>query len=256
VGGAPLNAGRWALMTALCGVVLHSTACSTPPKSPAPPLALQLLDIQPAEASCHPGDFYQTGSITLQFDVLIEDGAVVERITLLRSESSRFGASFVDAEGDRAETFWRLDEDGNVLMTAHIDHQQNALTHFEPPLLLWPAELRPNETVTGESGMRVVDSRNPRKLRETGRATRTIAYIGNQRLKTPYGEYVAQRLESRVIADLRLADADERTVRFIVPGVGVVAEQTIEEVKILGAFTTTTRRSIILAAPAVPPAPN
>lgn len=222
------------------------TACSSPTKSEVRPSALHELDRLAAIGTASPGDAWVELPGAFHFSTLGENGSIIGRSVITRTVTDRFDAAFVDAEDKRAETFWRIDEHGNVVMTAHVNHDEHALSLFTPPLVLWHAEMPAGKPLVGQSNIRVVDSRNPQKLKETGKMTRTVTYIGDQRIRTPRGEFIAQRLESRVRADLRLADADERVTRFVVPGVGLVAERLVEDVKILNTLTTTTQRTIVL----------
>lgn len=108
-----------------------------------------------------------------------------------------------------------------------------------------PAQLYANDTFTSEAAMRVVDMNNPTKVREQGQARRAVSYVGDQRVRTARGELTAQRLEIKFIADMRFADAEERTILFIVPGEGVIARQTEVTVKVLGTLSNTQRRTLV-----------
>src|SRR5690606_40739134 len=81
----------------------------------------------------------------------------------------------------------------------------------------------------------------------SGTATRSVTYIGDQRIRTPMGEFVAKRIEVRFEADLRLATATERTILYVVPDIGIVAEHTEERVRALGLFNRSSDRQLVMS---------
>jgi hypothetical protein len=229
----------------MCGAALAMSACAGKPRTPAhAPPVLQMLEQLPASASVRAEDVYSTLEFTRTFVIVNDDGSHGGEVVLKRRETDRHGGGFSDDEGQESE-IWRVDAAGNVVLLAHHDGPEKAATHFRPPLVVMPPELRANQTFTSEAAMRVVDLNNPLKVREQGQARRAVAYMGDQRLRTARGEFTAQRLEIKFIADLKLADAEERTILFIVPGEGVVARQTEVTVKILGALSSTKRRTLL-----------
>ena len=91
----------------------------------------------------------------------------------------------------------------------------------------------------------VVDVRNTRRRLESGTARLSVAYTGDQRINTPRGEYLAHRIDVEFTADLRLVDVIDRTTYFVVPEVGVVAEERDEKITMVG-IPRRTRRSLVL----------
>jgi hypothetical protein len=114
--------------------------------------------------------------------------------------------------------------------------------------MVMPAVLPAQQPSTAHADMRVVDTENEKKVREEGRATRTITYVADQRIRTAHGEFDTKRIELHFRADLNLADVDELTVLFVVPGRGIVAEQSTETVKVLG-FGRPKKRTLIRSLP-------
>ncbi len=239
-GGESARIGRWAAVAAavMAGGAGAGLGCAGPtgiPDSsalvvlgdlaPGPPLAGR--DLYPFHAGAHAHlDLANTGAGT--------------PVCFVGRTTDRFEATFALDRGERHTEFWRRDEDGATLMTAVLEHEKRALTIFDPPLLIAPRELIPGAVEISDVGMRVVDPADPRRLRERGRATRQIVYEGDQRIRTPRGELVASRVRVRFTADLRLADARTDSTLWIVPGLGIVAEEHREVVRILG--VTTERR--------------
>lgn len=184
--------------------------------------------------------------------VLDEDGRIVEELTMRREPTDVQGATLAIHEAERRAQFVRADENGDMVLVAVLDQKERALSRFDPPLVLAPAKLEPGETRRSEAAMRVVDRDRPSRQREAGRAVREVRYAGDQEIQTPRGRFLAKRMETRFEADLRMASVDERTVTFIVPELGIVAEQSRETVRVLGAFGSTDRRTLLRADLAQP----
>ena len=100
--------------------------------------------------------------------------------------------------------------------------------------------------------VRVVGDDDPKKVREQGQAMRTVRFAGLQDLVIGSRQRQAIRLEIEFTADLRLADAVEKSTTFIIPGEGIVAEISHETVKVLGAFGKTSSRTIVITSPSEP----
>lgn len=229
-----------------CGLATLVCGCASKPRLDevrAP--ALQLFDRLPPHGFVRAADVYEPSESVRTYVVLDEDGRETGQVTVKRHATERLGAAFSDDEGAAESELWRFDDEGNIVMVAHVDELEKTITHFRPRLILMPPELNANDAFTSETSMRVVDLNNPLKVREQGQARRGIAYVGDQRLRTARGEFTAQRLEIKFIADMRMADAEERTILFIVPGEGVIARQTEVTVKILGALSNTKRRTLV-----------
>jgi hypothetical protein len=163
---------------------------------------------------------------------VIDDGELIVSC----SATSLHQASVACAEGDERTQFLRTEADGSIVMTAVHESSDHALSLFNPPLLIMPAALLPGLEHLATASMRVVDARSPRRVRESGTATRSITYVDDQRIRTPLGEFIAKRLVIHFKADLRMAVADESTTLWVVParGIGIVAQRSEEQVTVLG----------------------
>lgn len=229
-------------------MIAHTCACAAKPQTPIPPTPsshLEWLEQLPADGWVAASDVYDDGrESTHRCIVLDENGNQTSEIFVKRRATDRYGATVSDEAALESE-FWRRDEQGNIVLLAHIDQQEKTVTHFRPPLIVMPPQLRSNDTFTSEAAMRIVNANNPMKVREQGQARRAVSYVGDQRLRTARGEFTARRLEIKFIADLRLAQAEERTIFYIVPGEGVVVRQTEVTVKILGALSKTKRHTYV-----------
>ncbi len=180
-----------------------------------------------------------------KFTVLDQDGEAEEAIVIRRESTSEHAASIASSEGERRTEFLKRNDDGSIALTAAIDRKENALTIFEPPLTICPSTLLPNQPFSSESAMRVVALDNPRKQREKGVARRTISYTGDATIRTPRGEEPAAQIEIHFEADLRFADADERTTLFVSHSRGLVVQESTEKVTILGAFPREIMRTLV-----------
>lgn len=185
-------------------------------------------------------------STTRRYAVVNENGELGDSFFRATTQTERYGATIAQTEENQEIVYLKQDEDGTWLMPAHLDIQESAVSQFSPAIVLAPAQLNPGEQHTSQAAIRVVDRRNSARVKERGTAIRTIEYVGDQRVRTPLGEFIARRVEVNFLADLRLADAEEHTILFIDPDDGIIAEQTRRQVKVLGAFSTDNSRTIVL----------
>ena len=162
------------------------------------------------------------------------------------SPTDEHQAEFAVRQGAARTEYWARDEAGDIIMPVTIDHAENALTRFDPPLLIAPKTLQPGAPVEAEADMTVLDSRNLKRQRERGKAKRTIEYIDDQRIRTPLGEFRAKRIVVHFAADLRLADAENTTTYWLAPDLGIIAQLREEEVRILGLISTRKRTVFVL----------
>ena len=104
----------------------------------------EVLSMQPA-----------TGSLTAErFRPLISKHWTYERpnrdseteiVLYRRGSTQRFGAEWVTHQGNERSEYWRMDDQGNVVMTAVISHVDRAISLFQPPLIIAYRELSPGE---------------------------------------------------------------------------------------------------------------
>lgn len=160
--------------------------------------------------------------------------AETEFVLYRRGPTQQFGADWVTHQGDERSEYWRLDDQGNVVMTAVVSHVDRAISLFEPPLIIAYHELSPGESRRHEVLMRVVDARNPSRQRESGKAKQTVRYVGDFLIRTPIGEMPAQRVDVNFIADLQFADANTTSVIYVAQGRGTVVQQRLLTVRLLG----------------------
>jgi hypothetical protein len=174
------------------------------------------------------------------------DAAAGMEIVCSGRPTNEHDAEFALAQGDMRTEYWAHDEAGDIIMPATIDHHEQALTRFDPPLLIAPQTLESGMPIETEAGMVVVDARNPAQQRERGTAKRSIEYIDDQRIRTPLGEFRAKRIVVHFTADLTMADANNTTTYWLAPEEGVIAQLREEEVRILGLISNRKRSVLVL----------
>ncbi len=236
---------RFGFALILPALMIGGCQSTAPAPIHTPTSALQLFETLPAEGSVLLHDL-RPAAASRVFALLDPSGAIGKEVKYTRAPTNLHDATETNTEEGREIEFTRIDENGNVIMPAHIDLGENALSLFTPPLVMAYAELPAGEKRSCESDIRAVDPRNPRKLRGAGKATRTIEYRNNQKIRTPLGEFIAKRVETHFTADLKLADADDLVTFFVVPDTGVVAIQVVRNVRVLGAFGNTIHRTMVL----------
>jgi hypothetical protein len=158
-----------------------------------------------------------------------------ERLAHRREESGLYDATWSDREADRRSEHWRLDEAGNIVMPAIIDHDDHAITFFDPPLISAYSRLEPG-----------------RQYEQSGTGTQTIVYVDDQVLKTPLGRLATKRVTVRFTADLKMAAAETITTLSIVPGVGAVVVKRRETVRLMGVLIRNRNQTLVLTASPVP----
>ncbi len=204
------------------------------------------MSVLPPDAALAIADFFPERTEAVQFR-FIDNPSGLDTIEFMREPTDRHGASWATSEGETRVDYWASDGAGNVQLKAVLDVEDGTVSHFDPPLTV-PADLAPGIPHREQVAMRVVDARKPKKQKAAGTATRTLEYVDNQRIRIDGRDVVAQRLVSHLKCDLGMATAEISTTYFIVPGIGLVAEQSKEEIRVLGVFGRSNNRTIVRIA--------
>jgi len=186
-----------------------------------------------------------------QMYLVVEGPAVIGEIVRTQALADRFSADWAVVEPEIREQFYAIDSAGDIVLRAVIEHGDRAISLFSPPLLSMPAVLEPGVPRAANVAMRVVHRDDPRRERERGRATQTVEYTADCRVRIGEDEFDAARIDMIFEADLRLADVRRVASMFIIPGSGLIAEQSEQTTRILGLATSTARRVMV-----IPPAPK
>ncbi len=205
----------------------------------------EVLETRPADLVLDAGDLCPTESGRREYRITRGDGAgslLVER----RLSTPAQGATWIDDPRGARREFWRVDEDGDVVMPAVVDDADGAITIFDPPLVIAPAQLAPGLALRQEALMRVLRLDDPSQARESGTAVQTIEYSDLESLRTADGVVWAARVTITFKADLKMADAQTVTTLHVVPGRGPVVREWSEAVKALGITIRSARRTMVL----------
>jgi hypothetical protein len=233
---------RSAILGAAMIAGLTLAGCRSSPRADE---ASQADGLLPAEAPLAAAEVFPLRPMSWRYEIVKGDdeGKI---ITLNRRPTDRFSAQWIDVEGDRRSAFHAVDADGNIVMTASIEHGDRAVTLFEPPMLIVPRVLEPGREYASEFAMRVVDEQTQKKERESGRGARTIRYVGDQIIETPAGKFRAHRLEVHFTADLRMAEAEKYTTILVAADSGTVMESRDEQIRILALASRSLRQQLVL----------
>ncbi|MFW5652960.1 MAG: hypothetical protein ACOC0P_02850 [Planctomycetota bacterium] len=147
-------------------------------------------------------------------------------------------------DDERARIF-KVDDGGRLLVTASIDVQHDAITFFDPPLPLLTPSQEWNRPATVSVTARVEDRSRPGRVidRGTGEFTSTLIGVQTVRLATASDLLETVRLETSLSLDLGRADVSSQSIAWLAPGIGPVARDDRERVRVLGplGWTRSTR---------------
>lgn len=125
---------------------------------------------------------------------------------------------------------------GPTLMLRGIEnHDRSVRVDFKPDALSMPASLAPAAAAPSTHAIRIVDLKNPRKLRERGTGDSQLVYENDQTITVPAGTFETRLTRETYTSTLQHAVATRVIVRWYAPApVGLVRERWTEEVKALG----------------------
>jgi len=231
----------------MCIVLFCAIGCATAPTPLDSNERFARISAQPAEQPLLASDVFQPSELELVYEYAggSSSGSLLHFTT---SPSDEHGATWATREGDARTEYWTVDDDDNVLLLAVLDEADHAISIFDPPLSI-PSQLTPGKPFREKSAMRVVDSRNTANQKASGTATRSIEYIDNQLIRTPAGEHIAQRVVFHFKADMGIATAETQTTIYVVPGSGIMAEQSREIVRVMGVFGRNQQRTLVRIKP-------
>ncbi len=139
----------------------------------------------------------------------------------------------------------RRESDGSLTLLEVATPEEDSRSLFVEGLRFAAPLLRPNETVVGNSPMRVVRLKSG-SARGDGTASRTLQLVGEAMV-----EVCGERLRASVLdlvfdvqLDVAIAHVEARI--YAVEGRGIVAEERVEKVTILGIFPRTRRETVVL----------
>ncbi|MDX1565068.1 MAG: hypothetical protein R3236_06655 [Phycisphaeraceae bacterium] len=130
--------------------------------------------------------------------------------------------------GDRIDHL-SVDESGGVTMGRSEDLYHDTLTLFDPPLP-WLQDLETGQWIEAKASMTIRDRDRPDLIKDRGTCTLRLEYVGWQSVRTGRTERKAFAICRRFSAALSVACVEEQTDQWFGPGLGLLAEQSVETV--------------------------
>ena len=212
---------------------LSLIGCASKPLDQAP--FFEILDVSTPDSPVT-ADLFLLNNPTPQHYLIIKANEEPRKVRHSQETTERFQSEWKIIEGEDRERFYRQDTSGDILLVAVIEHGENAISLFRPPLIAAYHRLEPGESRTQDVAMKVVNLNNPSRLRESGRAKQTITYLDDCLVRTQWGSFPARRLSVQFSADLNLARVHVETILYVVPGYGLLIEEAEKTIRILGIF--------------------
>lgn len=175
--------------------------------------------------------------------------AVIEKDAV--SELMRVAIEELDQES------WRIElgeqrasvvrrEDGRLALLETTDYPNNAVTTFDPPLLLIEKGMSEGKGVESQHQVVVRALDDDSKIVDRGTAEQTLVREADQTLLLPDGRsHRAVRLRRTLRLALGRATVEEVTTSWYVPELGLAAEQSREQVKVFGPLGWTKERLLV-----------
>jgi hypothetical protein len=229
--------------TMLAALLLAAAAARGCARGAPPPYTV--LGTIPSAGPLTPDDMALPGPGRLVYEVAAGPRQG-EQIVHVREAMTRFGATLAQHEGDHRSEFRRLDVEGNLVAPAVIDRGDDAITSFDPPLVVAWRTLEADTPRTQEVAMVVVDLDDPRRQKEAGTATKTLSYGGDYRIRVRGQVYEVHRIDAVFKADLKMAEAETTTTHWVVRGSGPVVIERHELVRTLGIPIRDRRQTLVL----------
>lgn len=211
----------------------------------------EVLSVSPATEPLPADAIYPSVAGDWTYAVTAGDDAGAD-VVHQRAATERYAAAWVNEQADRRSEYGRVNEAGDIVMPVVVDHDDKAITVFDPPLILAYARLEPGRPREQAFAMRVMDKQRPERQRDLGTGTQTIEYADDQVLRTSLGRLEARRITVRFAADLKMARAETTTTLYVVPGVGAVVIERREAVRLLGVTIRDRDQTLVLSSSPVP----
>lgn len=226
-------------------LALASVGCNAIESPNVADRALQLKEIRQATEPLRASELVPNEPSVREY--LATAGDTEGRVILQSIEhTNNFDAQWaIDSSGTRVE-YRKIDESGNLVLTALVNHINGVVNVFDPPLVLAFDEMSPDESREVEAEMLVIDQRDPENIIDRGSATRSIEYTHDQLIQTPAGEFHARCLAIRFRAALEQTEIERTSTLFIVPGIGVVAEKSNERIRVRDLINREGAQTIVL----------
>jgi len=116
-----------------------------------------------------------------------------------------------------------VDDDGNTYLLSHNEHAEGVITRYAPPEPMVLKGMKPGESRTSKSNVKVYDLAHPDKLSHQGYLEVKFTYVGAYRVTVPDGTYEAVLLSWQYNGKIGPAKVDDLQYRLLAADVGTVA---------------------------------
>jgi hypothetical protein len=220
--------------------LLAVIGCASAPKAPA---AAVLVELGPASLDAMSGGELRAAAGGRAIFADVSDAPQGSRLAIEREPgASGEAAAYVQRRlliGDGEEKLIRvqslaLREDGAVVLVEEINHTEGVEVVFTPPLVVIPARIEAGEFPAVEGRMTVHPLGDRTRVRAKGPVKVAAASEGGFRVRTPAGDFDAWKLSSTLTAELGPSRVQNETVIWLVPGIGLIAEERREKTTVMG----------------------
>lgn len=146
---------------------------------------------------------------------------------------------------DSIYTLLRQDN-GDISITSEEDREQDVISHFEPPQLIYASSLKPGESRKAEIGVKVYDIGSPDKVAHEGSLDLTLTYVGAYKVTVPAGSYDAALLRWDYKGKVGPANVEDTQYRFMATGAGSVAMIEMKSISAMLVYHDNTKYGKVL----------
>lgn len=176
--------------------------------------------------------------------IALIEGGQVTALNAMAIESIGEGAWRCTIDGQRA-SLMRFDG-GSLLLIETTDYPNRAVTTFDPPVPLTFPEAATDAGLNTQHRAIVRSLGDEARIIDRGAAEQVLKRESDQDLRLPGGgTFRAARFTREFSLTLRRARVMERATSWYVPHLGLAAEQSLEEVRVLGPLGWRKERLIV-----------
>lgn len=187
-------------------------------------------------------DVYGLGDRSSWF---IDPAGDPEDAIVVRLVEAEDGQSWRALVGDRYESVFRINEEGDLVTGVEIDREENARVSYEPAIPVLPAEMVVGEVIEGEVRMVIRDLRRG-TVRQQGPCRYELELLGRRAVATPAGTWEAWIVRTRRTADFGVAGFVLDQHEAYVEGVGRIAGHSVRRIRVLGAWLAPQTEELLL----------
>ncbi|MBI1374788.1 MAG: hypothetical protein GC159_18870 [Phycisphaera sp.] len=242
-------------MGLLC-VLATLAACQSPPMKidapidigdPAGPTLDQVVNRkQPPPRDRPMGAVLDPVAVTYQMmESATDDPAAAKDVTVKVERSDDTGpCPWRRYTSDKRVEHLGIDASGSMVMNAVDDLAFNVTNWFDPPVPIFPSDLKPGEAKAYRSTIVVTGMGQPADApsRDRGVYDVTLTLSPDRLVQTPAGWFICQHLQRDHTVKLGMASVKTTSEQWYAPGYGLVAENTSENVRALIVSWTKNRR--------------